>query len=530
MEVKGEDYEKLIFPAVYQLSAQFPGPTSPREFITLLLTSANCLSDASKVGNIVPRHFMVVSIPVSHPDAPPRNGLIRGQYESVEMIREIPLSPSSKSASASTPDLLNHERMKSRERGGTIGFAESRGPEAKGEKIDRGDDDEDDPEANPVEWIMITRSDPGGGIPRFMVERSTPSSIVQDAQKFLDWACTKEDEEEPIVEDRGRKSVESDHRFSVFESNGILAGVGTSIADKPDLATFRRPSQRTTDKGDGQSGIIKSMADTLESYVPDSLNPLRRSESQSSVSTSSSIDSFASAEQYNTATEGLPRTDGSIPTPSTQSEQSLALGPSGSTHHHHTSRELEKIEQKRDQLKEKLDQARTKQSQETQSASTKSAKELEKATEKHNRDRKKQEDKFTKEIQKLEARRERETKKLLARQQKEADKNNLLKTQRERDEWKERAELAEQENKLLKEQIGELQRENTALVARMGKTDMGRELLKNVREEMMEGKGRKRSSSRASAGSGTSRASKASGKKSENVHEGSGLANVETGS
>lgn len=471
---------------------------------------------------------MVVSIPVSHPDAPPRDGLVRGQYESVEMIREIPLS-SSKAASLSTPDLLQHDRSKSRDRGGTIGFAESRGPEAKGERIDRRDEaGDDDPETNPVEWIMITRSDPGGGIPRFMVERSTPSSIVQDAGKFLNWACAQDEfptreEDEQIAQESVKKSFETDRAFSISESNGILAGVGTSIADRPRPASFRRPSQRKIDNQDQRPGIIESMAEKLEPYVPDVINPLHRTSSHSSTTTSSSVDSFASAEQFNTASEGIP-IDDSIPTPSTISEKSLPLV-QGESVNSHMSRELQKIEQKRQQLRDKLDQARHKQSQETQDASLKSAKELEKATEKHNRERKKQEDKFAKEVQKLEARRERETKKLLARQQKEADKNNLLRTQRERDEWKERAELAEQENKLLKEQIGDLQRENTALVARMGKSDFGMELLKKVRDDL-EGKGRARASSRSSGESGRSRTS---GRKGEHHPDTSGLHNVESG-
>lgn len=122
---------------VYQLSAQFPGPTSPREFITMLITSPNCLTDASQVGSAIPRHYMVVSIPVDHPNAPPRDGMVRGFYESIEMIREIPLPGN------------------------------------------------DDPETNPVEWIMVTRSDPGGGIPRFIVERNVPSSIVQDRKSVV---------------------------------------------------------------------------------------------------------------------------------------------------------------------------------------------------------------------------------------------------------------------------------------------------------------------------------------------------------
>lgn len=44
-------------------------------------------------------------------------------------------------------------------------------------------------EQNSVEWIMITRSDPGGSVPRWMVERGTPGGIIKDAERFLDWAA-----------------------------------------------------------------------------------------------------------------------------------------------------------------------------------------------------------------------------------------------------------------------------------------------------------------------------------------------------
>jgi TolA-binding protein len=469
--------------------------------MTLLLTTANGLSEASKVGNTIPRHYIVVSIPVTHPDAPARNGMVRGQYESVEMIREIPLASSSV-ASASMSDLLKQERKRSRERGGTIGFAESRGPDAKGEKIDRVDDaDGNDAETNPVEWIMVTRSDPGGGIPRFMVERGTPSSIVQDAGKFLDWACKKDDlpeheQHHQLVRVSPRMSVDEE-RFSISGTNGIMAGVGTSIADRPDPATFRRPSQQHIQGGDGQSSMLESLSNTLGPYIPNALTPLQRSSSRSSSTSTSSLESFASAEQFNTASEGL-AVNGStaslseVSAPPTQTDSPA-------------SRELQKIEQKRQRLRDKLDQSRQTQSQGEQDASLKSLKELERAAEKHNKERKKQEDKFAKEVEKLEARRERETKKLLAKQQKEADKSSLQKVTGERNDWKQRAELAEQENKLLHDQISILQRENTMLVARLGKSDVGKEILKKVREE--DG-ARRRSGSVRSRGSGGSQGKK----------------------
>ncbi|EUC32963.1 hypothetical protein COCCADRAFT_37159 [Bipolaris zeicola 26-R-13] len=408
---------------VYQLSAQFPGPTSPREFITLLITSDSCLTEASKVADTIPRHFMVVSIPVSHPNAPPRSNMVRGFYESVEMIREIPL-----------PD--------------------------------------GDAETNPVEWIMITRSDPGGGIPRFMVERNVPSSICQDALKFLDWACARNDESE-VKADTGSLH-EVTRTMSVADTNGITAGVGVSIAEKP--------------------------------TYPSSHLELQRNDSASSSSTSSA-DSFASAEQFTTAREGLP-IDTSIPTPSTASQQSLTIADD-----HHT-KELQKIEEKKDQLRIKLEQAQEKLDTNLQTESSKTEKEIQKANEKHEREKKKQEHKYQKEIRKLEERREKETRKLLARQQKEAAKNQLSKVQRERNEYKQRLDILEQENRLLKLQIGELQHKNTAIVSQLGKTEEGIKLLRSIKEQEQ--------NSRVRADSASSGRSTKSGRRSKNSSESSG--------
>ncbi|OBT76778.1 hypothetical protein VF21_04490 [Pseudogymnoascus sp. 05NY08] len=201
---------------VYHLSAQFPGPTSPRDFVTMLMTT-----ERREEGG--PRQFMIVSKPCIHPQTPVRDGFIRGQYQSVELIREVPvIPPPTKSASMndltaagqpakprkraeSQASSLNRSAVlrnansshpsapartpseDRRQRGHTISFAGSRGVDAKGEYHDI---PADDPERNPVEWIMLTRSDPGGSVPRFMVERGTPGSIVADAAKFLNWACS----------------------------------------------------------------------------------------------------------------------------------------------------------------------------------------------------------------------------------------------------------------------------------------------------------------------------------------------------
>lgn len=367
----------------------------------------------------------------------------------------------------------------------------------------------EDAETNPVEWIMVTRSDPGGGIPRFMVERNVPSSIVADAIKFLDWACARNDDDSSEAPKAGQpnntadapqQAQEAQPRYSLENSNGLGAGVGTSIADRPS-STRRRASHHAIEKPEpAHEGYLDQLRDAvggLSAYVPDAMNPmpqLQRTTSSSSSSSTSSTASFASAEQFSSAPQGLP-IDTSIPTPSTASEVSVPID--DDSHH---ARELNKIEAKKLQLREKLDLEREKRDLATTNASQQSQKEIEKAAEKHARDKKKQEDKYAKEIRKLEERREKETKKLLAKQQKEADKSLLKTAQRERDDFRKERELVEQENKLLKEQVAELQRENTALVVRLGKSDAGKDILASVRAEG----GRSRASSRASGSSGKS--------------------------
>src|SRR6201999_4204452 len=78
--------------------------------------------------------------------------------------------------------------------------------------------DDYDPEENPVEWIMVTRSDPGGSVPRFLVERGTPGGIVADASKFLNWACAKDiedfdsDDDVPKDEDQDESIQKHGHK------------------------------------------------------------------------------------------------------------------------------------------------------------------------------------------------------------------------------------------------------------------------------------------------------------------------------
>ncbi|KAL2350937.1 hypothetical protein BJ546DRAFT_366017 [Cryomyces antarcticus] len=510
---------------VYQLSAQFPGPTAPREFVTLLLTSDSCLNEASaphidspKHAKMIPRHYMVVSKPVKHPEAPERTGFVRGQYESVEMIREIPITPS---RSASTTNLLKHSGSTSgRQRGSTIGFAESRGPTAKGERLDRHEPSGADPELNPVEWIMITRSDPGGGIPRFMVERGTPGSIVADAAKFLNWACAKDDMSDPEDDEELQGAIEQsaphdgndtqEQHLEAPQTNGHLAGINSSTPyrGKAPTAAYQPPP---SSDGGWMSSITKTVESGIAAYAPASVvnyaqgylysrePSLTRTQStqeepESDSSDSSSINSFASAEDFQTAEGGTlngpPSTDSltpastrASPTGSLKSQtQFQPTGrPRGPSHH---EKELAKIEQKKAALDAKLAKKRSEGDQKTKEISSKEEKEVQRAQERHERELAKAQEKHDKELRKLEEKKKREAQKLDEKRKRAADKDNMARTQRERDEARQLVEVLKRENGLIKEQLGELQRENTVLVQKLGKTDAGQTALRAVRDEL----------------------------------------------
>ncbi|PUU82766.1 hypothetical protein B9Z19DRAFT_966512, partial [Tuber borchii] len=196
---------------VNYLSAQFPGPSAPRDFVTACLTSSANPEDLSQPGQPrgsspnKSRQFTMVSRPlIDHPECAERQGYVRGQYESVEFLREIPAEqnpPINRRDGVvlpvikrvrSVPDLSeDKERVdhSGRKRGQTITFSDGSKPGHREEYTPRGSMDSadiaaGDPEENPVEWIMISRSDPGGSVPRWMVERGTPGSIQMTTQKW----------------------------------------------------------------------------------------------------------------------------------------------------------------------------------------------------------------------------------------------------------------------------------------------------------------------------------------------------------
>lgn len=579
---------------MYHLSAQFPGPTTPRDFVTLLITSSSALGDFKSTQpsssmstdncrsshlDRSPRHFLVISKPCIHPDCPPRDGFIRGQYESVEFIREIPQKIKKTS---STTQLLKPERARpnsssldraarlrsarekldqgekgfsgadatqaddclptpstedlvsggGRRRGRTISFAESRGFSAKGEAMDTCQDDLDDlDETNPVEWIMVTRSDPGGSVPRFLVERGTPSGIVADAGKFLDWAMKKElpNTEDNLAE--VEETIDSVHvpqqehqGLEAYQTNGHLVGLSYTedegvisktestpiVEELPAMVESKDPEQNQ------HGGLLASVANLaytgIESYapqilidhlpghqhsssvsvkepsiatsvttgseaaIPNGATPSKSRDETSSILSASSIASFASAEDHFETTL------------SRQTTSSLTKSPNekGAADMSH-DKELAKLGERKKALDDKLAKIREKETKDKEELTSKEEERLRKAEEKHAREVQKQEEKYKKEVAKLEAKRVKDAAKEEERKRKAEDKVERTRLIREKDETRQQLEVVLKERDILKEQVGALQKENTALVAKMGKTAEGLDLLRDVRAEVVGG-------------------------------------------
>lgn len=555
--------------AVYHLSAQFPGPTTPRDFVTLLLTTDSALTEGCggvSEENGIPRHFMVVSKPCIHPDTPERAGFIRGQYQSVEFIREIPvrkpllksastsdlslpvpgkngsnssalsrevimrnaqksqnipdsadtLSQSSSPAAKSDTDLPQND---TRKRGKTISFAGSRGASAKGEHFDIPGEN-DDGESNPVEWIMLTRSDPGGSVPRFMVERGTPSSIVADASKFLDWACSEieddENEESEVIEGQVNRSPRRSKELHDYQTNGHLAGIDGARDPVPGPAQFEAepPATHQNPSSGGLFGFMAGAANAagsivaahtpaiIASHIPGHATPphgttpdpipaqamgevaplTTRRYSTSSSSSDSSAGSFASALSGTPAYAGTPSV--ASVTSSSKSPPPSMLTPALAAH----EKQYQKLAAQKAKLAEKLRRTREKELSRKSADSSKEAAAQAKAEERHRREVEKEERKYREGVKKLEARREKEERKIEERRRKGEEKDERVKLRRELEEARAECEVLRVEKRLLAERVGELQRENTRLVSGLGRLgEKGEEVLRGVRAEIAKG-------------------------------------------
>ncbi|KAG6004880.1 hypothetical protein E4U21_000656 [Claviceps maximensis] len=490
---------------VFHLSAQFPGPTAPRDFITLLLTSdfSHRTKKTQDQRNLL-RQYMVVSKPCIHPDCTPRQSVIRGQYESVEVIREIPMegdsvdmadaaAAHSKRRSLSSADLQSGESRKSVTMNQAVEDVET-GPRA-------------------IEWIMITRSDPGGSVPRFLIDKGTPPGIIGDAGKFLDWvtATTARDGTVQIgrVDDNDGTADQMYRGPTELNNGGRSHDLTTPSRTKTTTAAAATTSNNaqtrdaqllsqdgSADNSDGttsgaglygiingafgvagavasgirsQFGIPLSFKSSQDSLSDSQAGPEEEDEeeeddeSDDGKSDSSSMLSFASALEKSVTGEHPP-----VGSSSTYSDESKPqrLPPA-------LDKDLQRLLERRQKLDRSYARFQERMQSKRQGAQDKDATSLAKLRDKHDKQAAKQEAKYQREMRKLEEKRAQEERKAEARRRKAAERRERASLTLELEKARADRDAAVQETELLRAQVGELQAQNTMLVARLGRLGGG---------------------------------------------------------
>ncbi|ROT35859.1 hypothetical protein SODALDRAFT_352738 [Sodiomyces alkalinus F11] len=543
---------------VFQLSAQFPGPTTPRDFVTLVLTgeaSHHPPTSPSSMGSSRPlRSFMVVSKPCHHPECPPREGYIRGQYESVEIIREIPSDKPAVRRSKSSIDLgTDKDRRQSiaedmgkqavlraaqrtaepqkdddglnrGESAASTGDSHARGDAVHGPGGAASDGDES---PTTIEWLMITRSDPGGTVPRFMVERGTPGGIVSDASKFLKWLTSKSarefasgPEHEHAGSDRAKadalhaEETESRAQKIALEPTSNLVPDDDDNGDsgKPRRSFERQGSHGSEDSdaaassnglygillgafGMASSVVASKLPNNLPGFFQNGNNassetiPEEENDSTDDQSDASSLRSFTSAVEPpqsdridNSNADGSSVGAGatadrhgcddanSIQSNSNESSPSTTSKPLTQANTQY-EKDLRKLGDRRNKVNDKLARLQSRIATKRDEDAQKDASALSKLRGKHEREMAKQEEKYQRELRRLEEKRQSEERKAEQRRRKQAEREEKANIGLELQRVRAERDIALKQVEALKAQVGELQTQNTRLVAEMGRRD-----------------------------------------------------------
>ncbi|RYP50458.1 hypothetical protein DL768_004050 [Monosporascus sp. mg162] len=435
-------------------------------------------------------------------------GFIRGSYESVEVIREIRCEPKIdplrkvqssidlpadeanaiarhhehvvRSAHHSTPDDTAETSPDGLQRGKAIAIAGAEGSEQQA----------DAEYETKIEWLMVTRSDPGGSVPRFMVEKGTPAGIAGDADKFLKWVDTKsmkeltQPEEEVVGPEAetgsldGKESTQPSKYESEGTSNNTRDQAGAKAADKYNAGSEVPAEEEGPPAVPGIYGMIASAIGAAASVLP---NPFGSTQGgDTSVPSSptieddddkSSIHTFLTV-QENLAEDGLP--DSQLSRANTNGEEQSVNSSNESTTTHSFNgssvreKELRKLEERRRKLEDRLKRSQNKALSKRNHEGA-SNDDLAKLREKHEREVLKHKEKFEREMQKLEAKRINEERKAEERRRKQAEREEKNTLSKELEKVRAERDVARKQIEVLKEQIGELQGQNTMLVARLGR-------------------------------------------------------------
>lgn len=446
---------------VFQLSAQFPGPTAPRDFITLLLTTDFEYKPADQERPL--RQHVIVSKPCNHEECPPRPGIIRGSYESVEIIREVPIENGLTSKISLLSSDLGSEDIRS------------------------SSSDSREHQSVAIEWLMVTRSDPGGSVPRFMVEKGTPHGIVGDAGKFVKWITaisllsSKSGESLPEAE-----SPKGTQAIATPPDNGSpqilpMHRPKPSVDSKKreELEAARRESVQSIPSSNGIYGIISGVFEAASSVVATGLRQLG-----SPAESNTSLDDLESraAEEHETDADMTDLSEtSSIRTfrsalERSMTEENRAKSMTGSNSDESKSqgkqlleKELRKLQEKRRKLDEKAAHMQQRLEKKQRGGKEKDETSIAKMREKHEKEIAKQEAKYRRELQKLEDKRVHEERKAEARRRKAIEREEKMNLTMELEKTRAERDVALKEVEILQAQVGELQSQNTMLTAKLGR-------------------------------------------------------------
>lgn len=541
---------------VYQLSAQFPGPTTPRDFVTLLLTSApETPADSNKKkknrGPPAPRQFMIVSKPCVHPDCAPRQGFIRGQYESVEIIREIPVEIPLRKVRSSI-DLsrdgvgdLSKAEQAALGREAIIQSARKATAGGSGDGGDNGDDDGDDDETRSVrsdvgtvkdvdanmgtghetemavEWLMVTRSDPGGSVPRFIVEKGTPAAIVSDAGRLFDWLAFKSLEdlaEEPELDKTTAEAaggtldvVEEGSQGQEQQKRGQPGTQGGSAKPNVSKKEHESPIENLVPNPQAQADDVPPVAPASGLYSmitgaigvagsavasripfggsmwatdsepePDGGDDDTAPDDSSDASSVRTFNSAMESPEQKPPPEDVPSLDGTSTLTEEASNETLRKAPSSYSKESESSaapsraslqheKDLRKLHERRRKVQDKMAKLHERSLSKQQEERQKDEQAMAKLREKHEREVARHEEKYQRELRKIEERRRAEEKKAADRRRKQMERKEKASLALELEHARAELDVALKQVDLLKDQIGELQSQNTMLVATLGK-------------------------------------------------------------
>lgn len=144
---------------------------------------------------------------------------------------------------------------------------------------------------------------------------------------------------------------------------------------------------------------------------------------------------------------------------------------------------LARIEEKRAKIDSDYNKAIARADTKAKEHVSRESKDITKAKERHERELKRREEKYAKEMRKLERKKQHEERKAEEKRKKAEQGDELTRMRRERDQSRRMAEVLKKESEILRERMGELQRENTALVQRLANLPGGRDVLREVKEE-----------------------------------------------